>query len=131
MNSDQLMSLLRTVLQIAGTALVAHGTLGITGAMWEQISGAVVMIAPVIWGIYAHTDAAKIASVASMPDVAQITVKSTAIDGAAQAAAITSLSAITPLLSGGVGWSTTAQFSAMVASVNAIIAALKAIGITA
>ena len=87
MNSDQLMSLLRTLLQIAGTALVSHGTLGINGAMWEQISGAIIMVAPVVWSMASHTDGAKIASVAAMPDVAQIVVKSTAKDGAAQAAA--------------------------------------------
>ena len=87
MNSDQLLSLLRTLLQIAGTALVSHGTLGITGAMWEQISGAVIMIAPMIWGMYAHTDAAKIASVAAMPDVEKIVVQPAAGDGVGAALA--------------------------------------------
>lgn len=70
-NSDQLLSLLRTVLQILGTALVSHGVLGINGAMWENISGAILMIAPVIWGMFAHTDAAKVAAVvelAKQPD---------------------------------------------------------------
>ena len=62
MNSAQLMSLLRTLLQIVGTAVVAHGTLGINGAMWEQISGAVIMVAPAIWGIYAHTVTAQLAA---------------------------------------------------------------------
>ena len=87
MNSDQAMSLLRTLLQIAGTSIVAHGTLGINGTMWEQISGAVIMVAPVVWSMFAHTDTAKIASVTAMPDVAQIVVKANAVDGAATAAA--------------------------------------------
>ena len=86
-NSDQLLSLLRTLLQIAGTAIVAHGTLGINGAMWEQISGGVLMLAPVIWGMFAHTDAAKIASVAAMPDVEKIVVQPLASDGVGAALA--------------------------------------------
>ena len=44
MNQDQFLSLLRTVLQIAGTILVSHGTLGINGALWEQIRGVVIVI---------------------------------------------------------------------------------------
>lgn len=87
MNQDQLLSLLRAVLQIIGTAVVAHGTLGINGAMWEQIAGAVVMIAPALWGVAVHTDAAKIASVTAMPDVTAVVVKAGAVDGAATAAA--------------------------------------------
>ena len=87
MNQDQFLSLLRTVLQIAGTILVSHGTLGINGALWEQISGVVIVIGPTIWSMYAHTDAAKIASVTAMPDVKQIVVKADAVDGAARAAA--------------------------------------------
>ena len=110
MNNDQLLSLLRTVLQIIGTSVVAHGTLGINGAMWEQISGALIILAPTIWGIYSRTDAAtlatvaampgpakeaafagipdaaKIAAVEAMPDVTKITVKATATDGVADAA---------------------------------------------
>jgi hypothetical protein len=79
-NNEQLMSLLRTLLQIAGTAIVAHGTLGINGAMWEQISGAVIMIAPIVWSMFAHTDAASIAKVAAMPDVEKIVVQPKAAD---------------------------------------------------
>ena len=110
-NNDQWLSLLRTVLQVAGTAIVAHGFLGINGAVWEQISGAVVIIAPTIWSMYANTQTAKLASVAAMSgpdkqaaftgipdsakiaavtalvDVAQVIVKQTASDGVASAAA--------------------------------------------
>ena len=86
-NTDQLMSLLRTLLQIAGTAIVTHGTLGINGAMWEQISGAIIMLAPTVWGVLAHTDSAKLAAVEAMPDVTKISVKETASDGVANAMA--------------------------------------------
>jgi|ERR1039458_83369 hypothetical protein len=87
MNQDQMLSLLRTVLQIVGTIVVSHGTLDINGALWEQISGVILVIAPTIWSMYAHTDSAKIATVAAMPDVKQIVVKADAVDGAARAAA--------------------------------------------
>ena len=86
MNNAQLMSLLRTLLQIAGTAVVAHGTLGINGAMWEQISGAVIMIAPVAWSMFVHTDDQALKVVEAMPDVKKIVVDPTAPpDGAAAA----------------------------------------------
>src|ERR1017187_7511893 len=87
MNQDQLLSLLRTVLKIVGALLVAHGTAGINGAMWEQISGGVIMIAPVVWDMFVHTDAGKLAAVAAMPDVKNIVVKVSATDGVAAAAA--------------------------------------------
>jgi len=86
-NSDQMLILLRTILKIGGTLIVAHGTLGLNGAAWEQLSGGILMIAPVIWDMFVHTDSAKIKSVTAMPDVAQIVVKSGAVDGAAAAAA--------------------------------------------
>ncbi len=86
-NSDQLLSLLRTLLQIAGTAIVAHGTLGINGAMWEQISGGILMLAPIVWSMFAHTDSAKIAAVAAMPDVEKIVVQPKATDGVGAALA--------------------------------------------
>jgi len=86
MNNAQLLSLLRTLLQIAGTAVVAHGTLGINGAMWEQISGAIIMLAPIIWSMFAHTDTAQLKAVEAMPDVKKIVVDTTAPpDGAAAA----------------------------------------------
>ena len=72
MNQEQLLSLLRTVLKVVGASVVAHGTMGINGAAWEQISGAIMMLAPIAWDMYVHTDAAKIAAVTAMPDVAKI-----------------------------------------------------------
>ena len=86
-NNAQLLSLLRTVLQIAGTAIVAHGTLGINGAMWEQISGGILMLAPIIWSMFAHTDSAALATVEAMPDVAKIVPVSNPGDGVAAALA--------------------------------------------
>jgi len=87
MNQDQMLSLLRTILQIVGTIIVSHGTLGINGALWEQITGVVIVVAPTIWSMYAHTHEAMIASVTANPDVKQVVVRAYAVDGAARAAA--------------------------------------------
>lgn len=85
--SAQFISLLSTLLKIVGTAVIAHGTLGINGAMWEQITGGVLMIAPIIWDMFRHTDGAAIASVAAMPDVEKIVVQPQAKDGVGAALA--------------------------------------------
>ena len=87
MNIAQFLSLLRTILQIIGTGLVSHGTLGINGAMWEQISGAVVMIAAIIWSQFAHTDTAQLKAVEAMPDVKKIVAVTNAGDGVGTALA--------------------------------------------
>jgi hypothetical protein len=63
-NNDQLMSLLRAILAIIGSVLTTHGTL--TSGMWEQISGVVLMAAPMAWGMYVHTESAKVAAVAAL-----------------------------------------------------------------
>ena len=86
-NNDQLLSLLRTLLQIVGSFIVSHGTFGINGAIWEQISGAIIIIAPTIWSMYAHTDRANIEKVSAMPDVKKIVVKPNADDGVGAALA--------------------------------------------
>ena len=83
MNNAQLLSLLSTLLKIAGTAVVAHGTLGINGAMWEQISGAILMLAPVFYDMFKHTDTQALKVVEAMPDVKKIVVDQSApADGA-------------------------------------------------
>lgn len=53
------------------------------------------------------------------------------ITGVAQASAIATVTASPGILSGGVGFSTTAQFSAFIGTVNTIATALRGIGITA
>ena len=82
MNQDQFMSIVRALLSLGAGWLVGHGYQSSGDA--ELISGAVLAIAPVAWGLLAHTDAAKveiaktipddakIAMVESMPDVSQI-----------------------------------------------------------
>lgn len=85
--SDQLLSLLRTVLKIAGALVVAHGTLGINGAMWEQISGGVLMIVPVVWDMFNHSTTGQLRAVEAMPEVKKITVVPTVNNEAVSAAA--------------------------------------------
>jgi hypothetical protein len=60
--------------------------LGINGAAWEQISGGVLMLAPIIYDYWHHTDANRIASVAAIPDVSKIVIKAAASDGTLAAA---------------------------------------------
>lgn len=87
-NQEQLLSLLRTALQMIGTYLLARGTLGADGAnLWQLISGLIMMIAPTIWSMFAHTDSAMIKNVTAMPDVKQVVVAPGASDGAGAAAA--------------------------------------------
>lgn len=87
-NQEQLMSLLRTALQMIGTYVVARGVLGADGAnLWQLISGLILMVAPTVWSMFAHTDSAMIKNVTAMPDVKQIVVAPNASDGAGAAAA--------------------------------------------
>ena len=71
-NTDQIQSLVRAVLVIAGTILTTKGLVGT--ADWTTYSGAVLTIAPIVWSMFAHTDSAKLAAVEAMPSVAKITV---------------------------------------------------------
>lgn len=76
MNKEQMLSLLRTALKIGGTLITGHGYA--TSSGWEQLSGGIVMIAPVIWDMFAHTDAAAVAVVEANPDVKKIVIAPTA-----------------------------------------------------
>lgn len=84
-NTDQVMSIVRAVLLIAGTMLVNNHVVTQTG--WDALAGAVLMAAPVLWGLVAHTDNAALATVEAMPDVTKIVVKTTSTNGVATAAA--------------------------------------------
>lgn len=52
MNQDQVLSLVRAALLIAGSFLVSSGRF--SASDWENISGAVLMLAPIIWSMFAH-----------------------------------------------------------------------------
>jgi hypothetical protein len=63
MNQDQLLSVVRAVMQIVGTGLMTTGIGGITSEGWSTITGGVLMIAPVVWGIFAHSESGAVAAV--------------------------------------------------------------------
>lgn len=87
LNQEQMLSLLRTSLQILGTYIVAHSTLGSDSAhLWELVSGLIMVIAPTVWSMFAHSDGAMIKNVTAMNDVKQIIVSTNASNGAGNAA---------------------------------------------
>jgi hypothetical protein len=73
MTQDQVMTIVRSILQIVGTSLVSYSAAtGITEQMWATISGGILMIVPVIWGLYAHNTANTIAAASKLPEVAKV-----------------------------------------------------------
>lgn len=71
-NLDQIMSLVRAVLAIAGTILTTHGTVNET--MWQQIAGAVIILVPIVWGMFVQSDTAKLKAAAQVDGVEKIVV---------------------------------------------------------
>jgi hypothetical protein len=64
MNQQQVLSVTRDIMQAIGTLLAAYGV--VNSGVWETISGVVVMVIPVAWGLWVHTQASTIAVVAAM-----------------------------------------------------------------
>lgn len=61
---EQVMSTVRWVLAIGGTAL------GVSGASWwANVSGLIIAVAPFVWGLLAHTQAATVLAAAAIPGV--------------------------------------------------------------
>lgn len=73
MNLDQILSLTRSILIMAGSWFVQKGYL--SGSDLEAIAGAVVTITTVAWGIYVHSSTQKLKQVAEYPEVACVKVK--------------------------------------------------------
>ncbi len=76
MNQDQFLSWLRTTVGIVGGLAVQYGVTNDSTA--TAITGAVVAIAPFIWGFFVHTDAAKLQAAGAVPGVRPIEVMSSA-----------------------------------------------------
>jgi hypothetical protein len=72
-NQEQLFSALRTLLAFGAGIAVAHGL--ITETQATQIVGAIVVLAPLIWGMLAQTNFAKVMAAAQVPGVARVVVK--------------------------------------------------------
>ena len=71
MNSEQLASLLRTVLQFAGGIAVGRGW--IDAETSTAIIGALVTISVTAWSLYTRRSAGLVASAAAVPGVTSIT----------------------------------------------------------
>ena len=94
MNFDQVLSLLRLLLGVSGpigALLIARGMpaeqVTVLSTSIITVVGTLPPIASAIWGMFAHTNAAKIAAVTALPDVQAVVVKSSATNGVANAAA--------------------------------------------
>lgn len=69
---DQMLSILRTLLKIAGTALAAHGVGNIAG--WEIISGAILTVVPVVWDMFVHSDAGVVKAAENNASITQVVI---------------------------------------------------------
>jgi hypothetical protein len=77
MNQEQILSLARTLLQIGGTLAVARGWVSAEQAadLTNQLvvaGGALVTIGATVWGLVARSKKNLVASVAALPEVAEI-----------------------------------------------------------
>jgi hypothetical protein len=73
MNQEQALASLRGVIAAVGGFALGRGW--ISGDVLTLITGVVGAVFPLAWGIFAHTDSAKMASVESMPEVKAIVVE--------------------------------------------------------
>jgi hypothetical protein len=71
MTEDQMMMLLRMLLQMAGTFLVAHGVFG--EADWTTLAGVVVTLAPMGWSFWARRESGLKSTVGAMPNTVVVT----------------------------------------------------------
>lgn len=93
-NTDQIMSIVRWLLSVGGpvsSLLIARGmpaekVSGLTTAILTVV-GAMPPIISFFWGLFAHTDKAKLQAVQAMPDVAKIVAVPNAGDGVGKALA--------------------------------------------
>ncbi|MEH3144410.1 MAG: hypothetical protein PGN34_03465 [Methylobacterium frigidaeris] len=70
MNSEQALSLLRTMLQVCGGIAVGRGWIG--ADEMTAVIGAVLTLAATAWGLYARRAAGLVAAAASLPEVHRI-----------------------------------------------------------
>lgn len=72
MNLAQALSLTRALIILGSGILVTYGY--VTEDVAAQIGGAITTVVPIIWGIFAHTDKAKIAAAETVRTVEKIVV---------------------------------------------------------
>jgi hypothetical protein len=93
-NQEQLFSALRTLLAYGAGIAVAHGF--ITETQATQLIGVVVLLAPLIWGMLAQTNFAKVLAASHVPGVARVVIKQDASPSLVTAAADQSQTNIQP-----------------------------------
>lgn len=86
MNSEQLTSLLRTILQFAGGIAVGRGW--IDAETSTAIIGALVTISVTAWSLYTRRSAGLVASAAAVPSVQTITTTSPKLASAVDSAKV-------------------------------------------
>jgi hypothetical protein len=64
-NQDQVMSIVRSTIAVVSGWAISKGYGD--SQLWLMIGGLAGVIVPYIWGVYAHTNAAKLAAIVSMP----------------------------------------------------------------
>jgi hypothetical protein len=76
--NEQILSLIRTLIQSAAAAIAAKGWIDASG---EQVVTAFVMwLIPTVWGLYVRRKAGLVASAAALPEVKQIIATSAIVD---------------------------------------------------
>jgi hypothetical protein len=77
-NQDQYLMLVRAVMLIAGPLLISHGVnsndLATLSSGVEALVGAALTVGPIVWGMFAHTQAAALKQAAAIPAVQEIKV---------------------------------------------------------
>jgi hypothetical protein len=85
MNLDQLLGILRVVVPVGTGLLVSQGV--IPAGTAADVTTAVLGVGAALWSYFAHTDSAKIAAVAALPDVKKIVTAAFPVNPAVKAAA--------------------------------------------
>ena len=85
MNASVVMGILRAV--VPGLVAYAAGRGWISAGEAGEISAAIITLGMAAWSATTNTDAAHVATVAALPGIQQIVVKTSADDGVAAAAA--------------------------------------------
>ena len=86
MNQDQVLGVLRNLIALGGGFALGHGYL--SGEQITLIGGVLTAAAPVVWTYFSHTDGAKLAAAAALPDVRKIVVAANSGNGAIKEAVL-------------------------------------------
>lgn len=85
MNQDQLLGILKIAVPTVVSYAVGKGW--VPGGSAADVGNAIIGLGAAAWSYFAHTDSAKIAMTAAIPEVAKVVIAATAPPGSAGAAA--------------------------------------------